>query len=58
MDYKEFLHHHCQACGGNWAAMLMSGIRECFPETYAKMEDREYDFEELIKISKECGVNW
>ena len=30
---KEFL-NNCTACGGNWVAMLLSGIKRVFPEHY------------------------
>lgn len=57
MTSREFL-NNCTACGGNWAAMIMSGIRKCFPEQYAKMEDRQYDTLELLAITVDCGVDW
>lgn len=57
MSGKEFM-SKCTACGGNWCAMLMSGIRTCFPDRYAKMEDKEYGFQELYDIAKEEGVEW
>ena len=30
---KEFL-QNCNACGGNWVAMLLSGIERVFPKHY------------------------
>ena len=30
---KAFL-EHCRACGGNWGGMLLSGIRELYPEVW------------------------
>ena len=33
MPMKDFL-NHCTACGGNWVAMLLSGIERVFPEHY------------------------
>lgn len=33
MTQKEFL-SHCTDCGGNWVAMLLSGIEVVFPEHY------------------------
>jgi hypothetical protein len=30
---KEFL-NYCSACGGNWGAMLLTGIKRVFPEEY------------------------
>lgn len=56
MKFSEFL-EHCTACGGNWTAMLMTGIKEVFPEVYDKMEDRRYNFIEVTNILKDkCGV--
>ena len=33
MPMKEFM-NNCTACGGNWVAMLLSGIKRVFPEHY------------------------
>ena len=33
MTIKEFL-NHCTACGGDWVSMLLSGIKECYPDDY------------------------
>ena len=33
MSMKEFL-SNCTACGGNWVAMLLSGIKVVFPNDY------------------------
>ena len=33
MDLDEFL-SHCTACGGNWGGMLLSGIKELFPDVW------------------------
>lgn len=57
MTGTEFL-NNCTACGGNWSAMIMSGIKKCFPEYYDRMEDKSYSFDELYSITVECGVNW
>lgn len=57
MTRTEFL-NSCTACGGNWTAMLMSGIKQCFPEKYEAMPDKEYTFDDLFDITVECGVNW
>ena len=38
MSMKEFL-THCTACGGNWGAMLLTGIKELFPDVYAIIPD-------------------
>ena len=38
MSMAEFM-NHCTACGGNWGAMLLTGIKEVFPEEYAEVEE-------------------
>ena len=45
-----FVKEHGIACGGNWAAMLMSTIQRGLPEVFKEMEDKEYEFEELYEI--------
>lgn len=57
MSGNEFL-KTCDACGGSWADMLMSGIKRTFPEVYKGLENRPYTFIELINITKEAGVEW
>lgn len=58
MSSKEFL-QGCNAFGCNWSAMILSGIKHHFPEYYAQMpDDKEYDFNELINITIELGVDW
>lgn len=49
MPFDEFL-NHCFMQGGNWAKMLMTGIKNLFPEYFEEMEDRTYTFEELCNI--------
>ena len=50
----QFVKEHGIACGGNWAAMLMSAIKRGLPEVFKEMEDKEYDFEELYVIILEA----
>jgi hypothetical protein len=46
-----FIKEHGIACGGNWAAMIMSAIERGFPEVYAELDDdKEYDFLEVYEI--------
>lgn len=33
MDIQEFL-QNCVACGGNWGAMFLSGIKHLYPNVY------------------------
>ena len=50
MTFKEFL-SHCTACGGNWSAMIMTGIKEVAPDLHEKMPDRSYAFDEVCFIA-------
>ena len=38
MSMEEFL-LNCTACGGNWGAMLLTGIKRVFPEYYTEVEE-------------------
>lgn len=49
MTFNDFL-KHCTACGGNWTAMLMTGIEEVAPDMFEKMPDRSYAFDEVCFI--------
>ena len=37
MKMLEFM-QNCTACGGNWGAMLLTGIKRVFPDKYAEVE--------------------
>ena len=34
----EFL-KHCSACGGNWGGMLLTGVRELWPDVWSAIPD-------------------
>lgn len=38
MTMDDFL-KHCTACGGNWGGMLLTGIKELFPEVWDAIPD-------------------
>lgn len=38
MTMDEFL-KHCTACGGNWGGMLLTGLKELYPEVYNTIPD-------------------
>lgn len=38
MTAKEFL-NHCFCCGGDWGAMLLTGIKALYPEVYDAIPD-------------------
>ena len=37
MTVRLFL-DHCTACGGDWISMLLSGIKECYPDDYVRLK--------------------
>lgn len=37
MKMSEFM-KNCTACGGNWGAMLLTGIAKVFPDKYKEVE--------------------
>lgn len=38
MKMSEFM-KNCTACGGNWRAMLLTGIAKVFPDKYKEVEE-------------------
>ena len=52
MTFKEFL-GHCTAQGGNWTKMLMTGIKEVFPEYWEAMPDKTYEFQDILQILRD-----
>lgn len=46
-----FIKHDCTACGGNWTAMILTGIERRWPEYYKSMPDKSYTFFEAINIA-------
>lgn len=52
MSFDEFL-SNCFMQGGNWTKMLMTGIKNLFPEYYEQMPDITYQFEDIVKILKD-----
>ena len=62
MTFDEFL-KSCTACGGNWGGLLLSGIKELFPETYEAIPEHmassgEKAFALLIDTLMLCGVQF
>lgn len=49
MTFDEFL-ERCTLCGGNWTAMLMTGIQAVAPKVYEEMPDRGFSFDEVCFI--------
>lgn len=59
MTFDEFL-SHCTMCGGNWGGMLLTGIRELFPETYEAIPDRMgcFAFSLICNTLTLCGIQF
>jgi len=56
MTTEKFL-SSCNACGGNWTAMLLSGIKTSFPDTYDKLDpNKKFTFIEVVEILQKLGV--
>lgn len=55
---KAFL-NHCVACGGNWGAMLLSGIKRLYPTVYEEIpEDMGcFAWQALCSTLILCGVD-
>lgn len=47
---KDAFMSNCTACGGNWTAMLMSGIKHTMPELYDAMPNVKYDFATICQL--------
>ena len=57
MTYEEFL-SHCTACGGDWGAMLLSGIKELYPLIWDLIPDNmgAYTFAVLSNVIRLLNV--
>lgn len=55
---KEFL-DHCTACGGNWAGMLLTGIRKLYPTVWDAIPDNmgTNPFACICYVLILCGVD-
>ncbi len=57
----EFL-DHCVACGGDWGAMLCTGIKALFPAVFAALPEKlgrngAEAFDSLCCVLRLCGVD-
>ena len=57
-SFEDFL-HHCTACGGNWGGMLLTGIRELWPNIWNAIPDNMglRPFECIVSVLILCGVD-
>lgn len=39
MTTGDFLNNHCFACGGDWGAMFLTGVKALYPEVYDAIPD-------------------
>lgn len=58
MSNKEFL-DNCTACGGDWGAMLLTGIKRLFPQVWEAIPNDMgmYAFIVLLNVLILCGVD-
>ena len=58
MSNKEFL-DNCTACGGDWGAMLLTGIKRLFPQVWDAIPNEMgmYAFIILLNVLILCGVD-
>lgn len=40
LRYLWMFFNQCTACGGNWGAMLLTGIKEVFPDSYDEVREQ------------------
>lgn len=56
MTFDEFL-GGCFMQGGNWTKMLMTGIKNLFPDYWEQMPDKTYEFEDIVEIlRRDLGI--
>ena len=58
MGLSEFL-SHCTACGGNWGGMLLTGIKELWPEVWKAIPEHmgTFAWSCLCETLVLCGVD-
>lgn len=58
-SFEKFL-THCTHCGGNWGGLLLSGIRELYPEIYEAIPEKmgRNAFADLIHLLRLLGVEF
>lgn len=58
MSNKAFL-DNCTACGGDWGAMLLTGIKRLFPQVWEAIPNEMgmYAFIVLLNVLILCGVD-
>lgn len=42
-NFNDFL-NHCTACGGNWGGMLLSGVKELYPDVWEAIPEEMGEF--------------
>lgn len=40
MTMHDFVKNHCIACGGDWGAMILTGIKDLSPATYEAIPEK------------------
>lgn len=56
--FDNFL-NHCYSCGGNWGGMLLSGIKELYPDVWESIPDDMgcFAFTDICMVLNLCGVD-
>lgn len=58
MSFTEFT-KHCDACGGNWSHMLLTGIKKLYPDFYAIIPNHlSLSFFQLAELLIVLGVDF
>lgn len=61
ITYQDFMHNYCVACGGNWIAMVYSGLKNIAPSVAALIPDEIQqpmkEFTALNNIAYLLGVH-
>lgn len=56
MLLKDFVNTYCDACGGDWVGMLLSGLKKFSPALWEALPDGPIGFEWLIGYLEQNGV--
>ncbi len=57
--FSEFISNDCSCCGGDWGAMILTGIRRLYPNVYDAIPDHMgmYAFFLLCYVCLLCGMD-
>lgn len=57
--FEVFIREECSCCGGDWGAMILTGIRRLYPDVYDAIPNHMgmYAFILLCYICLLCGID-